>query len=142
MRVAAMVCVGLAVVVAGAWLSYRLAGSWRRARVWTAMLVLLYVLALWASGSLERGAAMSRVFGNYWVRSEPLPVTWGTRTVHARAGQHLVITYHVFVDRGQVNLRVFPATFLGRFAPFSGTTVWTGSLEQTGDGTLRIPIAH
>ena len=59
----------------------------RRAILCGAALLPGYGIALWATGSLDGGVTTTRVIGNWYVRQELFPFTWGSQNVRASAGQ-------------------------------------------------------
>src|SRR3989442_5061435 len=115
----------------------------RRAVLRGAVLLAPYWLVLWATGSLNGGSASSRVYGNASVQTEFLPVTWGSRRVHARPGQKVVVSYQATIERGELDLRLWPSKpWIGNLGPFGGEPIWKGTLERSGKDRLEIPIGR
>src|SRR5207247_1296068 len=102
----------------------------------------LYVGALFGTGSLNSGVASNRVFGDWYVRTEVLPFTWGTRNIYARAGQTIVLEYAMTRELGELDVRVWPSKpIIGSLGPFDSHPVWSGSLERSGTGTIKVQAA-
>ena len=152
-----MIVAGLVIVGVGALLAFlaslrvgrgQFAGSGadigralvRALRVGTLLLV-LYVVALWASGSLNGGIAVNHVFGRMYAERPVLPFEWGSPNVYARAGQKLVLSYDMTCNRGALELRLWRSKpLIGVLGPFGGDPIWSGSIEQTEVGKIEIPI--